>query len=107
MTYQHSKHCNDGKRRSYWIFFLNGVEILRQKVPFDEHSERGFDHFVGLEDVYLYKGNIHQVRDVGWEGKQHWTGIKYKKRKVRFPISRKKLKELGVNYGDKILLSEK
>jgi carboxypeptidase C (cathepsin A) len=100
MKYQHSKHCVDGKRRNYWIYFIDGVEILRQKVPFDENGEKGFDHFVGPKDVYLYDENIHQTRQIEWKGTDN-----YKEREVKFPVSKQKLKELHIKKDDKILLT--
>jgi hypothetical protein len=30
---QYSKKCKDGKYRNFLIFFLNDVEIMKQKLP--------------------------------------------------------------------------
>jgi len=40
--YQHAKVLPNGKRRSIRLYFLNGIQIFKQKVPFDETSEYGY-----------------------------------------------------------------
>ena len=110
MTYQHSKHCTDGKRRNYYIYFLNGVEILRQKAPYDETMDHGYGSGTHVDDVYLHNGNIHQTRQYSGNSGTWWRASrvrdKGKIRNVKFPVSKKILTELGVSKGDKILLSE-
>jgi len=107
MTYQHSKHCTDGKRRNYFIYFLDGVEILKQKAPYDETMDHGWQHRTHIDDVYLYKGNIHQTRKYSGNESTWWRSSRVrdegKERKVKFPVSKKILKELGVDPNQKIV----
>jgi hypothetical protein len=81
---QINKRSKDKKCRSYIIYFLNGIEILKQKLPFDTDYELGCQHQTGIENVYLFNGKIYQNR--------------YKDDKLRFvsfPISKSKLSVLG------------
>jgi hypothetical protein len=50
LTYkiQLSKRGKDNKSRSYLIYFLNGVQILKQKIPFEDDYENGFNHLTFL-----------------------------------------------------------
>lgn len=109
MTTQHSKRCTDGKRRNFYIYFIDGVEILRHKAPYDDSMDHGYQYGTHVDDVYLYKGNIHQTRRYSGNGYAWWRSSKVKGegkvRNVKFPVSKKMLMELGVNKGDKILLS--
>jgi hypothetical protein len=111
MTYQHSDHCTDGKRRNHLLYFLDGVLLLKQKCPFDETMDHGYGSGTHIEDVYLYNGNIHQTRQYPGNSYTWWRASrsrdKGKLRNVKYPVSKKILNELGVNRGDKILLSEK
>lgn len=52
-NYQYSKRCNDGKNRNFLTFFLNDVEIFKQKIPFDTRFERGFDRRTGISNIYI------------------------------------------------------
>lgn len=92
-THTHSRHDKDGKRRSYILYFLNDVLILKQKHPFDPKRERGYDSKSWINEVYLYNGCIYQVRT-------HYETRKA--RQVRFPVSKKKLIELSVPADVKI-----
>lgn len=59
---------------------MNDVQILKQKLPFEDDYENGFNHLTRFDDVYLLDGNIHQIR------------TKFdKSRSVKFPISKNKL----------------
>ena len=53
--FQLNKRSKDNKSRSYLIYFLNGIEILKQKLPFEEDYELGFQHHTGIENEYLLK----------------------------------------------------
>ena len=101
MKHQHSLHCTDGKRRNYWLFFLDGEQILKQKRPFLEYAEKGYDGFVGLKNVHLHQGRIHQDRESYWKSEKN-----YRIRSVSFPVSKKKLEELGVDPKEKIKLEK-
>lgn len=52
--YQHSLKCKDGKRRNYCLFFLNGVQIYKQRVPFDENMELGFQGKYHYTNEYIF-----------------------------------------------------
>ena len=81
---QINKRGKDNKSNSYLIYFLNGVQILKQKVPFDENYEPGFQHRTGIDNEYLFNGRLYQTRE------------KFGKiRMVSFPVSLNKLNELG------------
>lgn len=98
--YQYSKECKDGKQRNYILYFLNGIQIIKQKIPFDVRWEKGFDRRTWFTDEYILNGNIHQTRTIN-----HGCGCApnlQKSRNVKFPISKKKLKELGVDADVKI-----
>jgi len=88
--YQHSQHLKNGKRRSLIKYFLNGVLILEQKVPFDENMEYGYPKNMP-DNEYLLNGKLHQTR----EGD----------RKVYYPISKKKLEQFNIPQSLKIYLT--
>lgn len=91
--YQFAKHDKDGKDRNYVLYFLNGKQILKQKVPFDAEFERGYDKNTRIFDEYIENGRIHQTRT--------HLGVS---RKVSFPLSKILLKELEVTKDTKIYL---
>jgi hypothetical protein len=126
--YQFSKKCKDGHRRNFLIYFLNDIQILKQKVPFDETYRVGYDCKTQILDEFLLNGSIHQMRINGQQyvsdeefqniqrsislseildnvkKKKFSTKVSYwgditktlKIRTVRFPVSKKVLKELQV-----------
>lgn len=57
-----SCHCSDGKRRNKLRYFLDGVLILEQKIPFETDIDYGFDRITNIIDEYLYNGKIYQTR---------------------------------------------
>ena len=91
---QYNKKCKDGKSRSYILFFLDGVQILKQKFPYDEDWEKGFDHRTSIYDIYILGGRMYQTRAI-WKGCGA-DNSNPEERKVSFPLSKKKLKELNV-----------
>lgn len=97
LTYkcQFNKRGKDNKSRSYLIYYLNDVEILKQKLPFEEGYELGYQRHIGIENEYLLNGKIHQTRS------------KFgKTRNVSFPVSKNKLNELGFPNDFKLELSK-
>ena len=93
--YQLNKRGKDNKSRSYLIYFLNGVEILKQKLPFEEDYELGYQHHTGIGNEYLLNGKIYQTRK------------KFgKTRNVFFPVSKNKLNELGFPNNFKLEISK-
>ena len=82
---QGNKKCKDGKSRSFIIYFLNGVQILKQKLPYDETYEKGYDHRTSITDEYILNGSMYQTRR-----------FEDKVRSVNFPLSKRKLLALNV-----------
>ena len=98
--YQLSKHCKDSKDRNFIIYFLNGVEILKQKVPFDTNFELGFDRRTVITDEYILNGQIHQTRYF-----REACGAEPKKiRNVSYPLSKKILKTFEIPVDFKITI---
>jgi len=59
---QYSHHDKDGADRNYVSYFLNGVLILKQKIPFDKNWEVGFDRRTSIYDEYILNGKMYQKR---------------------------------------------
>lgn len=77
--YQHSKHLKNGTRRSILLYFLNNVLIFKQKMPFDENMEYGYNK-QHISDEYLLNGKIYQTRS-------RELGVNV--RNVSYPVSKK------------------
>ena len=91
---QINKHCKDGKDRSYLCYFLNDVKILQQKLPYNEEFECGSGHRTSIDDEYILNGKMYQTRyDIDINKVRH----------VSYPLSKIKLKELGVPNNFKIV----
>lgn len=98
---QINKKDKAGKSRSYLLWFIDGVQILKQKFPYDDQCEKGFDHRTSIYDAFVLGGNLYQTRKVHKGYKRNEELDKYdvvysKERHVSYPISKKKLNELGV-----------
>lgn len=113
--YQFSKHCKDGKDRNYLLYFLNNVQIFRQKVPYDEKCEHGFDATTSIYGEYIHNGYLYQLRqkDLGMEPLPNPLGVgvyhreqKWEIRSVKFPLSEAKLKTLRVPSDTIIKINE-
>jgi len=89
--YQYNKKCKDGKSRSFILYFLNDDLLFKQKLPYDENWEKGFDHRTSIYDEYILNGKIHQTRTVGWRCGSKNDNLKT--RQVSFPLSKRKLTE--------------
>lgn len=98
--YQYSKHCKDGKDRNYLIYFLNGIEILKQKIPFNENFEHGFDRRTSITNEYILNGKIYQTRYFHEACGSEPKNI----RNVSFPLSKNKLKKFNIPKDLKIEL---
>jgi len=99
-TYQHSKKCKDGKRRNFLLFYLNGVLILKQKVPFNEQWDHGYQNQTSFDNIYLLNGRIHQTRTTRMPG-AWWRGPggekkEDKTRDVKYPVSKAKLEQFNI-----------
>ena len=97
-TRQYSKHDKDGKDRNYLMYFLNGIRIFRQKIPFDRNYSAGFDRNTAIYNDYIRDGVLYQSRS-----EKRWCGDKEKKekkevevRQVRFPLSKKILAQFNI-----------
>jgi hypothetical protein len=102
---QCSKKCPDGKKRNYLLYFLNNVQILRQKYPYDESYDKGFDKRTAIYDEYLQNGSLHQTRK-HWHGCSHPDNDKEQPRQVRYPISRAKMAQFDIPQNHKILIAD-
>lgn len=104
---QYSKQCKDGKHRNYILFFLNGIQILKQKIPFDTDWSPGHDRRTGIYDAYILNGKIYQTRlhDYGWSSvtKKPELG---KERHVSFPLSKKVMEQFQIPKDLKITINE-
>ena len=94
MKYQHSKKCTDKRRRDFYLFFLDDRLILRQKSPWKEGYDYGYDGKNSIVEAFYKDGSIHQKRREGVRR----CGEKYTPvdREVRFPVSQRILKELNI-----------
>jgi hypothetical protein len=97
--YQYSKKCEDGKKRNFLLYFLNDVQILKQKIPFNERYDAGHDRHTAIYDDYLYRGRIYQTRTADVFCGTSKTG---KTRNVSYPISKIKLQLLEVPFRERI-----
>lgn len=92
---QYSKKCKDGKYRNFLLFFLNDVKILTQKNPYDESYYLGYDKRLCYKNIFLLNNNLYQTR---YDEKRS--------RDVKFPVSKKILKQFDIPKNMKIELSE-
>ncbi len=82
---RNKRNPKSGISNSHYIFFLNGVEVLKQKVPYELDYDQGCQHHTGIENVYYLNGKIYQDRE------------KFGKvRNVSFPVSKNRLSELNI-----------
>jgi len=89
--YQHSKHLRNGTRRSILLYFLNGILIFSQKIPFDENSEYGRSKWHIFND-YILNNKLYQTRSDD-----------NKTRIVTYPLSKEKLMYFDIPKDTKIL----
>ncbi len=83
--YSHSVLCTDGRRRNFMRFFVNDIEILTLKWPYEENYEKGCQNRTDIQDICF---NI-ETRYL------HFTKIKGNKiRKVKYPVSKEKILKL-------------
>jgi hypothetical protein len=104
--YQHAKVLPNGKRRSVRLYFLNDIQIFKQKVPFDETSEYGAGKWL-FKNEYLLNGYIYQTRrdNNSWDFiSKSW--IDGKSRDVHFPVSKRTLEPFNIPNDIKIDLTE-
>jgi hypothetical protein len=104
---QCSKKCKDGKSRNFLLYFLNGNLILKQKFPYDENYDKGFDKRTHIYDEFILNGRLYQTRKgedrQGLIDNHYWQMIKEAQpRQVRFPLSKKRLQPFEIPVGLKI-----
>lgn len=85
--YQHSFLCPDGKRRNFMLYFLNGIQILKLKVPFNEKYMGVYQsgppyNETSFENERIVGSNL--LMDKIKNGKV---------RQVKYPISKEKLNQ--------------
>lgn len=93
------KSDKSGKSNSHILYFLNGILLLKQKYPYDEKYDYGFQHRTEIFDEYILNGNLYQKRkyipSIAW-----WRTCCYKKegtvREVKYPISKKILSQFEI-----------
>jgi hypothetical protein len=98
--YQKSKKCKDGKYRNFVLYFVNGILILRQKLPFDTSYSIDSDLRTWIRNEYLLNGNLYQER-IHIEDSEKGNPSRH----VRYPISKKLLNELGIPENFKVEIS--
>lgn len=107
--YQHSKKCADGKRINKLLYFLNGVLILEQKMPFDDSWDNGYQIRTVIFDEFLLDGRLYQKRKYSNSG-AWWRASKHKEdgkiREVKYPISKKILEQFNIPKGTRIEVTE-
>ena len=84
---QLSFHDKDGCDRNYISYYLNGVLILKQKIPFDTNYEKGYDRRTSIYDEYILNGRLYQTR-------KHCDSSKI--RNVSYVLSKNKLKQFNI-----------
>ena len=102
---QHSKKCKDGRRRNYYLYYLNGILIFKQKAPFDENWDYGYQYQTRRSNCYILNCNLYQTR-TNDTSSAWWRGPGYDKktkvRDVRYPISKKTLEQFNIPIDFKI-----
>jgi hypothetical protein len=98
---QCGKKCSDGKNRNFVLYFLNGKQILKQKYPYEEDWDKGFDKHTSITDEYILNGKIYQTRKKDlpfkWDKEERkMVPVLSKLRKVSYPISKERLKEFEI-----------
>lgn len=99
-NYQYSKRCKDGKMRNILSYYLNGILILKQKIPFNTNYDKGFDRRTAIYDEYLLNGNIHQKRS-----EKVFCGMKNiptDHRQIYFPAKKNVLQKMNIPKDIKI-----
>ena len=89
-----NKRCKDGKSRNFIVYFLNNVEILKLKIPFDTNFEAGHDKVTFFTDHYIKDGRLHikKVKHLGYKdglpkSKEWWASYPISKRKLNNTIN--------------------
>jgi hypothetical protein len=95
--YQISKKGKDGKNRNYILYFLNNILILKQKAPFNEDREYGYDGCCIVENEYVLNGKLYQTRFS--DSDQSMLNGFYQKtnpRNVSYPLSKNIMAQFAI-----------
>lgn len=98
---QYSKRDNLGVNRNYILFFLNGVLILKQKIPFDSDYEKGFDRRTSIYDIYILNNKLYQKRKK-WLGCSNPANAEQNVREIYYPLSKKVMSQFNIPEDFKI-----
>lgn len=104
--YKHSVRGKDGKRKNWMVFCINGVELFRQKCPFNEFAEHGWQGKWRYENIYIHNGKLFQTRYGTTYDNNSSEWIRFSERRVSYPLSKKKLEALKVPSDLKIELDK-
>lgn len=85
---QFSVKCKDNKSRNYILYFLNNVQILKLKIPFDTSFEKGSDRVTFFTDEYI-KDNRLYIKKVKYLCYKDGKPL-YKERWTSYPLSKHK-----------------
>lgn len=99
--FQFSKTCKDKKQRNFVVFFLNDIQIFKQKIPFDESYEKGFDRRTSFVNTYLMNNKMYQTRVI----RNGCGSPDGDSRDVHFPVSKKILQQFEIPKDFKIELT--
>lgn len=97
---QYSHRDADGCSRNYLLFFLNNILIFKQKIPYQEGFDNGYDRRTSIYDCYILNGMLYQ--------KRLNKAIKYDSsvqniREVKFPLSKNLMKQFNIPKDFKII----
>lgn len=92
VNYSFNKKQPNGKSRSKITYYVNGVQLFQQKIPFDSSYEHGYGNRTSIYNEYILGNNIYQNRS-------RYMGCgstKEKERNVKFCLSKDKIERLGI-----------
>lgn len=49
----YNRRTKEGNCRSYILYMINGITILKQKIPFDINYENGWQHTTDIKDIFI------------------------------------------------------
>jgi len=102
--YQHAAVLRNNTRRSIMLYFVNGIQIFKEKIPFDENYEQGTGKWV-FTNVYLLNGKLYQTRSNDrWCN--HTSTYIIKSRDVKFPLSKRILEQVNIPVDLKIIFKK-
>lgn len=86
--------CKDNKSRNFILYFLNNVQILRLKIPFDTSFDKGSDTVTFFTNEYIKDNRLYikKVKHLCYKDgkslyKERWTSYPLSKRKYNASIN--------------------